>query len=277
MSELKNPKYVRQGIISYGDCENCIGEQNINEVDAEDINLKSFEVKDELNPKFWINNKLNSRVRLKLLDLADEFFDSLSVNWVKPEDIVLTGSIANYNWSKYSDVDVHILIDYSKVYKKTEFVKDYFDSKKVIWSEEHDTLKIFGFPVEIYVEDTNEVNRSSGIYSLNKNEWIKEPKNFQNAELNEDYIKEYSAKVMTEIDDVKEQIKKEKDDHKIEVLCEKISKLFKKLSKQRKESLSKEGEMGTFNIIWKVLRRSGYLDKIWEIINSTYNRINSLA
>lgn len=249
----------------------------INEVDAENINLKSFEVKDELNPKFWINNKLNSRVRLKLLDLADEFFDSLSIKWVKPEDIVLTGSIANYNWSKYSDIDVHIMLDYDKVWKNKEFVKDYFDSKKTIWCQEHDTLKIFGFPVELYVEDTKEVNRSSGIYSLNKNEWIKEPKNFQNAELNEDYIKEHSAKIMTTIDNIDEKIKKEKDDHKIETLSKKIYLLFKKLSKQRKESLSKEGEMGTFNIIWKVLRRSGYLDKIWDIINTTYNKINSLA
>ena len=128
----EDKKYVRQGIIPYGDGDCCIGEneERLNEVEASDISLKSFEIQDELNPKFWINNKLNSRIRLKLLDLADEFIDTLAVDWVKPEDIVLTGSIANYNWSKYSDVDVHILIDYKKIWKKTEFVQDYFDSKK---------------------------------------------------------------------------------------------------------------------------------------------------
>ena len=252
----------------------CMEESNqINEVDADDISLKSFEVQDELNPKFWINNKINSRVRLKLLDLADEFYDSLNIKWVKPKDIVLTGSIANYNWSKYSDVDVHILVDYKEVWEKTDFVKDYFDSKKQLWCEEHDTLKIYGFPVEMYVEDANVKNPNSGIYSLNKNKWIVEPNDFQDAELNEDFIKDASAKIMTEIDDIEGDLKTEKDNHKLEVLSTKMKNLFDKLVKQRKESLEKHGELGTYNIVWKVLRR---LDKIWDIINNIYNKVNSI-
>ena len=274
----EDKKYVRQGIIPYGDGECCIGEneERLNEVEASDISLKSFEIQNELNPKFWINNKLNSRIRLKLLDLADEFIDTLAVDWVKPEDIVLTGSIANYNWSKYSDVDVHILIDYKKVWKKTEFVQDYFDSKKELWTQEHGDLKIYGFPVEMYVEDTNADNPSSGVYSLNENKWIKEPNDFQDAELNENYIKRISAKIMTAIDNIEDKIKEEKDNHKLETSSEKLKKLFDKLHKQRQESLGKHGEMSTYNIIWKVLRRSGYLDKIWDIINNVYNKVNSI-
>ena len=275
---MEDKKYVRQDIMlnaTAGDCA-VMGEQQINEVEAEDINLKSFEIQDELNPKFWINNKINSRVRLKLLDLADEFYDSLNIKWVKPKDIVLTGSIANYNWSKYSDVDVHILVDYKEVWKKTDFVQDYFDSKKQLWSEEHKGLKIYGFPVEMYVEDINNDNPSSGIYSLEKNEWLVEPNDFQDAEINEDSIKEISAKLITEIDNIDEQLKTEKDNHKLEVLSTKMKKLFDRLVKQRKESLQKHGEMGTYNIVWKVLRRTGYLDKIWEIINNVYNKVNSI-
>ena len=270
-------KYVRQGIIPYGDGESFIGEnEQLNEVDAEDINLKSFEVQDELNPKFWINDKINSKVRLKLLDLADEFYDSLNIKWVKPKDIVLTGSIANYNWSKYSDVDVHILVDFKEVWKKTEFVQDYFDSKKALWSQEHEGLTIYGFPVEMYVEDSNQKNPNSGIYSLNKNKWLVEPNDFQDSELNEDYIKKRSAKIMNIIDDIEDEIKDEKDNHKLEVLSTKMKNLFDKLHRQRKESLDKHGEMGTYNIIWKVLRRTEYLDKMWDIINNVYNKINSI-
>ena len=256
----------------------CIGESEepLNEVEASDISLKSFEIQDKLNPKFWINNKINSRVRLKLLDLADEFIESLAVDWVKPKDIVITGSIANYNWSKYSDVDVHILIDFKEVWKKTEFVQDYFDSKKALWAQEHEQLKIYGFPVEMYVEDTNGDNPSSGIYSLNKNKWIVEPNDFQDAQLNEPFIKDKAAKIMTEIDNIDDKIKKETDNHKLEVLSTKLKKLFDKLHKQRQESLDKNGEMGTYNIIWKVLRRSGHLEKIWKIINTVYNKVNSI-
>lgn len=246
------------------------------EVEADDISLKSFEVRDELNPKFWINNKINSRVRLKLLDLADEFFDNLSVKWVKPKDIILTGSIANYNWSRYSDVDVHILVDFKEVWDKTEFVRDYFDSKKELWLQEHDGLKIYGFPVEIYVEDSNEENPSSGIYSLNKNKWLVEPNDFQDANLNEEYVKKESARLMTMIDDVEKQLQKEKDNHKLETLSGKVKKIFDRLHKQRQESLDKHGEYGTYNIIWKVLRRSGHLEKIWDIINTIYNKVNSI-
>lgn len=272
----KNPRYVRQDIMLNVTAGDCCNEEVLNEVDSDDINLKSFEVQDELHPKFWINNKINSRVRLRLLDLADEFYDSLNIKWVKPKDIVLTGSIANYNWSKYSDIDVHILINYKDVWKKTEFVEDYFNTKKELWSQQHEGLKIYGFPVEMYVEDTNDDNPNSGIYSLNKNKWIVEPTDFQNAKLNEPYIKKMSAKIMTFIDDVEDKLRKEKDNHKLEVLSTKVKKLFDKLHRQRQESLKKRGEMGTYNIIWKVLRRSEYLDKMWDIINTIYNKINSI-
>ena len=274
----KNNQYVRQDImldVTAGDC-GMMGEQQLTEVEANDINLKSFEVQDELNPKFWVNNKINSRVRLKLLDLADEFYDSLNIKWVKPKDIVLTGSIANYNWSKYSDVDVHILVDYKEVWDKTDFVKDYFDSKKQLWSEEHEGLKIYGFPVEMYVEDANVKNPNSGIYSLESNKWIVEPNDFQDAEINKERIKEISAKIITQIDRIDDKLKTEKDNHKLEVLSTKMKNLFEKLARQRKESLKKHGEMGTYNIVWKVLRRTNYLDKIWDIINNVYNKVNSI-
>ena len=168
------------------------------------------------------------------------------------------------------------MVDYKEVWEKTDFVQDYFDSKKQLWSEEHKELKIYGFPVEIYVEDVNNDNPSSGIYSLEKNEWLVEPNDFQDAKINEDRIKEISAKLITEIDNIDDQLKTEKDNHKLEVLSTKMKKLFDRLVKQRKESLQKHGEMGTYNIVWKVLRRTGYLDKIWDIINSVYNKVNSI-
>lgn len=73
--------------------------QRLNEIEAKDVNLSSFKVKKELNPKFWPNGKLNSRVRLRLMDIADDFVKELAVNWVKPKDVIFTGSAANYNWS----------------------------------------------------------------------------------------------------------------------------------------------------------------------------------
>ena len=250
--------------------------EHINEVNSSDINLSSFKPKTELHPKLWVNNKLNSRVRLRLLDIADDFIDTLAVDWVKPKDIVFTGSLANYNWSKYSDIDIHVILDYNKVYKKKEFVEDYFSSKKELWLNEHPKLSIYGFPIELYVEDTNEQSTSSGIYSLNKNEWIKEPVDFEDVKLNAKYIKNYAAKLMTQIDNIEKKQKNAKDDYKVEQCRKELLKIFDRLKKLRKEGLNKGGEMSSGNIIFKILRRTKYIDKIWELINTSYDKINSI-
>ena len=248
----------------------------INEVEADNVSLSSFKVKEELNERFWINDKLNSRVREKLLDIAYDFIDELAIPEFKAEDIVFTGSLANYNWSRYSDIDVHIIVSFKSIYKKTEFIDDYFKSKKEIWNQTHEKLRIYGYPVEISVEDSDEPGVSSGVYSLTKNKWVKEPSNFDDARLNEKYIKEYSANVMTDIDNISRKIKGETGNSKLEELSDKTMKIFKRLKNIRKEGLARSGEMASGNIIYKLLRRSGYLDKIWDIINTTYNKINSI-
>lgn len=249
----------------------------IEEITSKDISLKSFEIQDELNPKIWVNNKINSRVRLRLLDIADDFMKNLSISWVKPKDIVVTGSIANYNWSKYSDIDLHIILDYKKVYKKQEFVEDYFDAKKEIWKRDHENLTIYGFPVEVYVQDVNSDNESTGVYSIEKNKWIIEPSPIQDVKINSKYVKVYAAKIITQIDKLDKICKEEKDNIKIEKASKQIKKIFDKLKGIRKEGLkSKYGEMSSGNIIYKIIRRMGYLDKIWDNINNTYNKINSI-
>lgn len=244
-----------------------------------DINLSSFKIRKELNPKFWPNGKLNSRVRLRLLDIADDFIKELAVDWVKPKDVILTGSIANYNWSRYSDVDIHIQIDFKKVYpKNTEFVDDYFKSKKENWLSNHEDLKIFGFPIEISVEDSNENNPSSGRYSLYKNKWIVEPNDFQDAVINQDYVKRQAAKYMSQIDDIENKLNNENDLHKCENYGEKIYKIFDKLKNLRSDGLaSDKKEMSSGNIIYKIIRRAGYIDKIWDIYNSSYDKVNSIS
>lgn len=250
--------------------------QKVNEVAASEISLDSFEPQDTLNPKIWVNDKINSQVRLRLLDIADDFLEECSTRWVKPDDIVLTGSLANYNWSRYSDLDVHILMDFGKVYKKKELVEDYFDSKKELWKRDHQDLKIYGFPVEIYVQDTDAKFEASGVYSLNRNEWIREPQDLDDVKINGEYVKREAAKYMTMIDGYEKDLKRLDDTHKIEKIGEKVKKLFDKLKNIRKESLRRNGEMSSGNIIYKIIRRMGYLDKVWEIINTTYNKSKAL-
>lgn len=252
--------------------------KKINEVEANKIDIKPFKVKDKLNPDFFNSEgQLNSQIRLRLLDIADDFVKSLAVKWVKPSDIVLTGSIANYNWSKYSDVDIHIIYNFNDVYKKTEFVKDYFNSKRDIWNDTHEGLTIKNLPVEISIEDSSNPAKSTGVYSLEKNKWVKEPENMNDSELNKEYIKNFCAKQMTKFDELFDEIDNEKDRKKLEILSNKVEALYEKLKNMRGEALkSKEKEMATGNIIWKVIKHQGYIERAWDYINKVYDRRNTI-
>lgn len=255
-----------------------IDENNKNEVVASDISLTSFKPQKHLNPKFWINNSLNSRIRLKLLDIADDFVDTLEVDWAKPIDIILTGSLTNYNWSKYSDVDLHIIFNYKQIDPKINLVKDYLDAKRKLWNNKHDNLKIYGFPIEIYLQDINEKHESSGIYSLEKNEWLVKPNDnvIKPIGLNKFFIKEKTAKLMTDIDNIISMYDKNLNEYDIKVIGLKAKKLFNKIKYIRKYGLINYGEMSSENIIFKILRRSGYIDKLSNLITKTYDLANSI-
>jgi hypothetical protein len=240
--------------------------------------LASFDVRKDLNNRVWQDNIMNSRVRLRLLDIADEFIEFLNIDWVKPKDVILTGSLANYNWSRYSDFDLHILMDFKKVDKRTDFVKEYFDSKKTLWNEQHSRLKIYGFPVELYVQDINEEHTASGIYSLYKNEWIKEPERdeLMSVKLDKPSIKNKTIKFVKEIDKLDTSFKKEKDEHKIETLSDKIKTTWDKLKRTRKEALKNGNELTIGNLVWKALRRLGYIEKLLDLKYQTYDKIKTI-
>lgn len=67
-----------------------IEENQEQEVNADEIKLDSFKAEDHLAPKIWKGMTLSSKVRLKLLDIADDFWDTCNLDWVKLRGIHLT-------------------------------------------------------------------------------------------------------------------------------------------------------------------------------------------
>ncbi len=248
------------------------------EVEANQVNLYSFKKRNELAPKIWDGYKLNSRARLKLLDIADDFWESTNIGWTKPKGIVLMGSICNYNWSKFSDIDLHLQVDFSEVDNKKDFVQEYFNGKKNEWNKEHSKLKIFGFPVELYVEDLGANTNSGGIYDLEKNDWIKKPskESIKPIGLNKYSIKDKAAKIMTDIDDLYDEFKKTDDDAKLRKIGKKAHAILDYVKSMRKKGLNRGGESDSSNIIYKVLRRTGYMDILWNLSSSLYDKLNSI-
>ena len=250
------------------------------EVNSSEIDLSSFKKKHELVPNIWKpNGKLDSRIRLKLLDIADDFWKYVNLTWVKPSGIILTGSICNFNWSQYSDIDLHLIVDFDEIDEKTEFVKDYLDSKKNEWNNEHNGLQIMGYPVELYVQNLGEMPESNGIYDLEENDWVREPNpdDIKSIGLNKFSIKEKAAKIMTIIDDMYDALASTDDSHKIEQMGDDASYLWKKVKEMRKSSLEKNGESGSGNIVYKILRRTGYLDRLFKLSNVVYDKFNSIT
>ena len=256
--------------------------QIVNEsLEPEEVDLSSFEIKDKLNPKFWKDNKIDSRIRLKLLDIADDFVDSLEVKWVEPEDIIMTGSLANFTWNEeYSDIDLHIVMDFKKVDKRTDFVKNYFKSKKKEWEDKHENLKIYGFPIEVYVQDKNEKHTASGIYSLEKNDWIIEPNrdNFDENDYEDDVVKQKVSEYTKKIDDLLEDFEEKTTETDIETIYNKSISLFNKIKDERNDELHAKDakELSNGNLIFKSLRRNGYIEKLINLRNNSYDKCNSL-
>ena len=273
---------IKKALVAQKERRDPDGIENIYEdTNPEDIDLSSFNIKTALNPKFWKDGHLDSRIRMRLLDIADDFIEFLGVDWVKPDDIIMTGSLANYNWNKkFSDIDLHVLIDYSKVDKRKDFVDNYFYSQKKLWNDEHQDLKIFGFPVEVYVQDTKEKHSSTGVYSLDRDKWIVEPERekLSGAKINKSLIKNKVADYIDKIEELLTIYKTADDDYKIRKVSERADKLFDDIKSDRKKGLDKtDNEISNGNLIFKCLRRLGYIEKLVNLKSETYDKLNSLS
>jgi murein DD-endopeptidase MepM/ murein hydrolase activator NlpD/LAS superfamily LD-carboxypeptidase LdcB len=226
--------------------------------------LKSFDLQDDLNPKIWKKNSkgsyiLSSEVREKLLEIAYEFIESLKVDIVV-SDVHLTGSLVNFNWSKYSDFDLHIMADFNQFPKKSlSLYEELFKLKKTIFNSEQN-IKIYGYDVEVFVQDDNEKGHSAGIFSLISNDWVQKPKK-EKFELDKTILNKKIEQWKDKIDDVLESAKDEKDFQKSKKL---ISNLKEKLKDYRKIGLEKGGEMSYENLVFKYLRRSGHIEKLFN-------------
>ena len=209
--------------------------------------VKSFVPKDTL-PKniFDINNGksvLNSEVRKKILKITEEFIDFVGVNFFI-YDIIFIGSLANYNWSEYSDVDIHILIDYDEFDESEnkdlvvyhQIVQEFFDVKRRLWNETTD-IKIKGYEVEMYVQDVDDKYVATGVYSILNNEWIVEPKKIESAfDIDEKKILEKSEEYAKEVERLEDLNNKGQD------VSKEIKTLKDKLKKFRQSGLEKGGE-----------------------------------
>ena len=93
------------------------------------------------------------------------------------QDIILVGGNANYNYTEYSDLDLHLVVDKDEIAAcQTDFLDDFLRDKKRLWALTHD-VTLYGQPVELYAQDINDPTPiNQGTYSVLNNWWIQEPR-----------------------------------------------------------------------------------------------------
>jgi len=231
--------------------------------------LKSFDVNDELEPTIWQDDKLNPEVRENLLKIAKDFLTDLPFD-IEPEDVTLTGSLANYNWSKYSDIDLHIVFPFSKIDENIELVRQFFRNLQANWNAKHD-IRMMDYEVEIYFQDSEEPHISTGLYSILNDEWLTKPKK-ENISL--DYAN--MEKKARDISERISKIEKMMDDEDLDTVLDAIDRLRAKIRNMRKTGLESTGEYSVENLAFKVLRRSKELDRLADLKAKAYDEALSL-
>ena len=226
----------------------------------------------ELNPIFWRGNEFDSSVREKLLKIAEDFYSIFKID-LPIDDIQLTGSLANYNWTPKSDLDVHVLIDFSKVDPNKDLVKRALDGQRFIWNLRHNII-IRGHDVELYIQDINEPHIASGLFSLQNNEWIKTP-SYNPPQIDERDIQMKYDGIVNDIVQIEAELGKSDSEISPEEVHNHAETLKSKIMKMRKEGLEQRGEFSVENLVFKKLRNEGYIQKIIDLISRSYEKIYS--
>lgn len=228
-----------------------------------------YKNQNKLNPIiFGDDDKVDPEVKDLLLKIATYFWEELEIP--QPfDDVILTGSSVNYNYTPTSDIDLHIVIDFNK-FDDPELVKKFFDNVKVNWNKVHD-LKLGTHNIEVYIQDTNDHPEYRAEYSLMKDEWLNQP-SYNEINIPDKEI-EKKAKIFKQ--QINKLIKTGKDNP--EKSIELINKIKKRLKNFRQTGLDKSGEYSLENLAFKNLRNTGYLEKLSDLKNTLVDKTLSLT
>ena len=219
-----------------------------------------IELHDKLNPVLWNDEEIRRQIQVKLLQIAKEFYHFLSVS-APIEDVLITGSQSNYNYTNWSDIDLHIVLDYDNISCEGE-AKNLLDAKRKLWKRERN-IKLKGIPVECYAEDLNQPAVTAS-YSLIHNKWVKRPGT---------PIKNYDVEGVKELYGMWKTVIKDAIKFREAGLLKRVKEL---LATFRRKSLAKDGEFGNGNLAFKALRNSGWIERLMKAVDDLEDQELSL-
>ena len=235
-----------------------------------DFNTGLIKPKDSLYPKFWKNNKLNAIVARKLMKIADDIIKSLDLD-IDVEDVIITGSIASYNWHDLSDIDLHIMLDFEKIDDNFDLVKRMLDQTRINWNKKHNIF-IDGKEVELYFQHYTEPHEANGIWSLELGKWLAEPVRLD-PEIDIITTEKKAEAIAAQIEHLFGLF----HEKKFKEVYEYSEKVKLKIARMRKLGLSDGGIYSPENLAFKMLRNAGYLEKLSALKIEAYDKMMSLS
>lgn len=232
---------------------------------------EDIEKHEELNPKLFDGNTLKPDIKEKMLEIVQEFVSGLEQDQIgiKVDDILFLGSNASYNYTKDSDIDLHIIVDPAELNCSEEVSAALYGAYRSLFNNKLD-IDFYGIPVELYVETPDTKRVSNGIYSVMNNAWVKEPEAQDIPEIDMDAFKAEYDVWEVKCKDIKENAKKESS-----VTSQDVDALINEIYEQRKAGLA-EGEYSIGNLIFKELRNVGLLDELKDLKNELRGKELSL-
>ena len=232
--------------------------------------LLAFDVREDLNQKIWEGDvRIHSGVSAALMDIVEEFLEGIDLG-LEVKDVILTGSLANYNWSKFSDIDLHILLEFGHINEDQRLVKKFFDAVRSRWNKLHD-IHVKGHEVEIYVQDQHEPHTSTGVYSLMEDEWIVKPTKIK-PELDKASAEKKMRFLAKEIDKMAALYHNEQYESALEM----GDRIKDKIKRMRQTGLDRAGIYAPENLAFKMLRRSGDIGRLFDMYTGAYDQVYSL-
>lgn len=207
----------------------------------------------ELNPALWDGKELKPDVKEALGKIANKFSEFIDIKQIKILDYIITGSNCAYNYTSQSDIDLHVIVDASKL-GVNPLLDPFLTAKKSLWNSGHD-ITVKGFTVELYAEDANKDDNklvATGVYSLLHDKWLKAPV-YENIEIDDAAVQSKAEDIMHQIDYL---IRNKSTDQA------EIDALWDHLKKMRRSGLEKGGEFSIENLAYKAVRNNDYFNRL---------------
>jgi hypothetical protein len=206
---------------------------------------------DTLNPKLWDGLELKTEIRYKLLYIAKHFATFLNVPQLNLKDITISGSNAAYGYTDSSDLDLHLVVDIPADHPE---LAELYNAKKNQYNFTYN-VTVKDIDVELYVQDSQQVHHSAGIYSVLNNQWITKPKhkipNISDQEVRSK-ARNYASRINKAL--------RANDLNTSKATMNDIRKL-------RQAGLESGGEYSVENLAFKLLRNRGKIDKLRKQID----------